>query len=344
MPFTRRAATALLLSAIAIPAIAKSAAVKSTTKVPTRGFALPDWLAATPREPSPSVLAQLRSAGFETIRLPVDPAIVTADFAPKVADVLTTVTAAGFNAILDLHPRGDVDPDQADAAWAILAGVIASTPTDRVYAELLNEPSLDAGPWARLAARLVATIRAKAPDHPLIWGPARVQGIWELADQTPPADANLVAAVHYYTPMGFTHQAENWDDSPLARLHDLPWPTTRTSPPVTALAASLDPADRTFLDGEFGGPWTSAHVDRDFADLAKWSSRHRVPVMLGEFGVLDFAVDTVSRTNWVRAVRKSAEANGAGWVYWEADQGFGFIADRTRTDGVDQPMLEALLA
>jgi len=342
MPFTRRAATALLLSAFAIPAIAKSAT--AAVKVPTRGLALPDWLAATPREPALAVLAQLRSAGFETIRLPIDPALATADFAPRVAEVLAAVTAAGFNAILDLHPGGDVDPDRVDAAWAILAGVVASTPTDRVYAELLNEPGLDAGPWRDLAQRLTATIRASAPDHTLIWGPAQVQGIWELADQAPPPDANLVAAVHYYTPMGFTHQAETWDDSPLARLHDLPWPTTRNAPLVTALAASLDPADRRFLDGEFKGLWTAAHIDRDFADLAQWSSHQRIPVMLGEFGVLDFAVDSVSRANWVRAVRRAAEANGAGWVYWEADQGFGFMPDRTRAGSVDRPMLEALLA
>ena len=66
--------------------------------------------------------------------------------------------------------------------------------------------------------------------------------------------------------------------------------------------------------------------------------------MLGEFGVLNFAVDPTSRANWIRAVREAAEGVGAGWVYWEADQGFGFIADRQSTDGFDDTMIGALLA
>lgn len=339
---TRRTATALLLAAAAAPALA--AAPKPLVKVPTRGFALPDWLSDAPRTPGGDTLDRLRRLGFETIRLPVDPALVTADFAPRIAEALAVTVDRGFNAILDLHPGGDPDPDRLDAAWAILAGVVATTPADRVYAELLNEPPLEAADWSRLAARLAATVRAAAPDHTLIWGPARVQGIWELADQRPPADANLIASVHYYTPMGFTHQGETWDDSPLARLHDLPFPTTRTSPEVTALADTLSPDDRKFLDGEFEGKWSNAHIADDFATLSKWARRHKLPVILGEFGVLNFRADATSRANWIRSVRAAAEANGAGWVYWEADQGFGFMADRTDATSVDPVIVGALLA
>ena len=345
MAITRRTATALLLAGLATPVFAKAMAAKTTAvKVPTRGFALPDWLAAEPRVPADAVLDALRARGFETIRLPVDPALVTTDFAVNVAEALAMVTGKGFNALLDLHPSGDVDADQVDAAWGILAGVIATTSPDQVYAELLNEPPLDPKQWAQLAFRLIATIRAQAPDHKLIWGPARVQGIWELADQTPPADPNVIASVHYYTPMGFTHQGENWDQSPLARLKNLPFPTTRQSPEVAALAATLDAADLAFLNGEFAGPWTVEHIRNDFADLSKWAKRHKLAVMLGEFGVLNFAVDPISRANWIRAVREAAEGVGAGWVYWEADQGFGFIADRQSTNGFDDTMIGALLA
>jgi endoglucanase len=65
--------------------------------------------------------------------------------------------------------------------------------------------------------------------------------------------------------------------------------------------------------------------------------------MLNEFGVLNFCVDATSRANWVRAVRKAAERNTVGWTYWEADQGFGFISDRTASASVEQTMIEALL-
>ena len=351
----RRSATALLLSAIA--ALAFAGAKAAEVKVPSRGFNLPDWLAAEPRFPADAVLDRLKSLGFETIRLPVDPDLVpTTGFADRVAGVLDEITAKGFNAILDLHPAGSLDFEsdfnasaaRVEAAWNILADVVAATSVDQVYPELLNEPPMSAKAWGPLRDRLAEIVRAKCPDHTLVWGPARVQGIWELDDTKPLADPNSIAAVHYYTPMGFTHQGENWDDSPLARLKDLPFPATRKSPEVVALAASLkasgDQAALGYLEGEFQGPWTDKHIADDFATLARWSRKHRTPVMLNEFGVLNFAVDATSRTNWVRAVRQAAEANGICWTYWEADQGFGFIADRSSTEGFDQPMIEALLA
>jgi endoglucanase len=65
--------------------------------------------------------------------------------------------------------------------------------------------------------------------------------------------------------------------------------------------------------------------------------------MLNEFGVLNFCVDPTSRASWVRSVRTAAEANGIGWTYWEADQGFGFIKDRRRTDGFDAATIDALV-
>jgi endoglucanase len=312
-------------------------------KIPTRGFNLPDWLATDPRAPSDTVLEKLRAIGFETIRLPLDPRIVTADFTRHVAGVLATVTTKGFNAILDLHPGGDFTAADAAAAWKVLAPVIADTSTANVYAELLNEPPMDAAAWASLRDDLAGIVRAAAPEHTLIWGPARVQGIWELANAKPLPDPNAIVAVHYYTPMGFTHQCENWDDSPLARIKNLPFPATRDTDQVTTLAASLDTGDRAFLDGEFKRPWTIANIAADFAEAGAWAKGHGVPMMLGEFGVLNFCVDPASRGNWVRAVRQAAEANGLGWASWEADQGFGFIVDRTSPAGFDASMLEALL-
>ena len=341
MPLTRRAATGLLLASLATPAFARS--TPPAVKVPTRGFALPDWLADDPRIPSTALLEALRACGFESIRLPIDPTYVTPSNLAGIAGVLTTIADLGFNAILDLHPNGDADPDQVLLAWDLLAPVLADTSPDWVYAELLNEPSMDPTAWRQLRDRLAGRIRKVAPQHTLIWGPARVQGIWELDATGPLSDDNTIVAVHYYTPMGFTHQCENWDDSPLARLNHLPFPTTRHAPAVDALAATLTAADRRFLDGEFRGPWTTSHIERDLGDLAAWARRHRTAVMLGEFGVLNFCVDPQSRTRWVHDVRATAEANGIGWTYWEADQGFGFVSDRGTAEGIDDKMVEALL-
>jgi endoglucanase len=351
---TRRTATALLLSAAAAPALgAKAYAVK----VPTRGFNLPDWLAPNPRTPDGATLDLLRGLGFETIRLPIDPEFVLTADSAQISAVLRTTTDHGFNAIVDMHPGGslgfDGDFDGAanrlDEAWGTLAAIISDTAPEHIYPELLNEPPMDPGMFHPLRDRLAETVRRACPDHTLVWGPARYQGIWELDGSKPIADDNAIVAVHYYTPMGFTHQCLNWDDSsPLTKVKNLPFPTTRKSPEVKALAAEFEAAgDQAMLDylnGEFEGAWSVEHIYEDFATLARWSKKHKTPVMLNEFGVLNFCVDATSRTTWVRAVREAAERNAVGWTYWEADQGFGFISSRRGEAIVDQPMVEALLA
>lgn len=341
MRITRRTATAGLLSALALPALAAAPARRPV--VPSRGFNLPDWLAIEPRIPSDAVLAKLRETGFETIRLPIDPAVVTADFLPHVADVLRTSTGHGFRTILDLHPSAP-DAPLIENAWQLLAPLVADNSPELVYAELLNEPPFDPDQWTPLRDRLAEIVRRAAPDHTLIWGPAYYQSIWELDGSPPLADANAIAAIHYYWPMGFTHQGQDWFDTPLARIGNLPFPATLDDPAVAALMARLDAIDRDYLREEFLRSWTVGHIEDDFAEAAAWSTRTGVPLMLGEFGVLNFAVDAVSRTTWIRAVRQAAEANGIGWAHWDTDDGFGFIADRTSTDGFDGQMIEALLA
>jgi endoglucanase len=147
--------------------------------------------------------------------------------------------------------------------------------------------------------------------------------------------------------MGFTHQCETWDGSPLGRLANLPFPASPDNPAVRALAAKLDQAGdkeaAEFLEQEFSSPWTAAHIDADLASAGEWSRANGCPVILNEFGVLDFCVDPASRAYWIRAVRRAAEANGIGWMYWEVDHGFGFIADRNSTEGFDARIIEALL-
>jgi endoglucanase len=352
---TRRTATALLLSALAPPSLAAGA---QSVTVPTRGFNLPDWLTFEPRVPAAGTLEMLRGLGFETIRLPADPDFLLSGGAgAATATALRTATDSGFNVIVNMVPAGSVDFDDdfpADAsrvedAWRLLASILADTSPANVYPELLNEPPMSAEAWHPLRDRLADIVRAACPDHTLVWGPGWVQGIWEVDSVPPLPDGNAIVAVHYYTPMGFTHQCQNWDPaSPLERIRNLPFPATRNSPEVAALtaafeaAADLDGLD--YLDGEFKGAWSVERIDDDFAGLAQWSRSRNTPVMLNEFGVLNFCVDAASRATWVRAVRRAAERHGIGWTYWEADQGFGFISDRGPDGDVDPAMIEALLA
>ncbi|RRI00076.1 endoglucanase [Mesorhizobium tamadayense] len=360
---SRRHALALAAGAVlATSPLPRSAALATAgARVPSRGFNLPGWLDRDDGfAPTRATLEKLRQSGFETIRLPVNGDLVSSgDPATlrRIQNGIGDLVASGFSVLLYMHPSGELvaafrnDPEAAAEqvlqAWTVLRVVVADLPAQSVYPELLNEPPMERSAWLALRERIAATLRASCPRHTLVWGPARFQGIWEIAGTPPLADDNQIAAVHYYAPMAFTHQCKNWDASPLARIANLPFPASKDTATVirqlSKLRAAGDEEAVRLVEDELSAPWTEARIAQDFADLGYWSATHGCPVMLNEFGVLNFCVDAESRASWVRAVRKAADANHVAWIYWELDQGFGFIRSRQSVEGFDGSMIAALL-
>ncbi|WP_189422777.1 glycoside hydrolase family 5 protein [Devosia pacifica] len=337
---SRRAVTAGLLASSLLPALPLAA---DTQRMPTRGFAIPGWISADPLPPSNETLMALRHKGFETVRLPIDFRDIGSDPLEPIEIALRMLSKAGFRTILDVH-MGDASANEITSAWQSLAPLLADTDPDTVFAELLNEPQFETSDWLSLRASIAAIVRHRAPKHVLLWGPARVQGIWELEHEPPLDDDNSIAVVHYYWPMGFTHQCETWMRSAYSRFQDLPFPARYSDRPVQALANTLEPSGRSILETEFKTNWTTAAIAEHFATAAAWSRRHGIPLMLGEFGAARFCADAQSRATWTRAVREAAEFNGIGWVYWEVDRGFGFVTDRARHNSFDEGVIDALLS
>jgi len=360
---SRRHALALAAGAfLAVSPLPRSAALATAgIRVPSRGFNLPGWLDRDDGPaPAAATLDKLRQSGFETIRLPVNGDLISSGNPAtlrRIQNGVRDLVGSGFSVLVDMHPSGElVAAFRNDAraaaervlqAWMALRVVIADLPAGQVYPELLNEPPMERAEWLDLRERIAASLRAKCPRHTLVWGPARFQGIWEIADTPPLADDNQIAAVHYYAPMAFTHQCETWDASPVARISNLPFPATKDMAQVRQLLSKLraasDEEAAKLVEDELSEPWTAARIGDDFAGLARWSATHGCPVMLNEFGVLDFCVDAESRAAWVRAVRRAAETNRVAWTYWELDQGFGFIKSRRSSEGFDGAMIAALL-
>lgn len=348
-----------IVAALARPTSAAAQAV-GRRAVPSRGFNLPGWLDRNDGiAPSEAVLEKLRRLGFETIRLPVNGDLIsTGDAAAlrRIGDGVTELVQHGFAVLVDMHPseslhtalRLDFDAGAArvSQAWTALRTVIADLPAASVYPELLNEPPMESQAWLGLRDRLAEIVRSGCPQHTLVWGPSPSQGIWEIGETPPLADDNQIAAIHFYAPTAFTHQCETWDPSPLARISNLPFPATKETPRVRervqALRAAGDEQAAALIEEQLSTPWTDAAIASEFTRLKHWSESHDCPVILNEFGVLNFCVDAESRTSWIRSVRKAAEANQIGWVHWEFDQGFGFIRSRLSTEGFDTPMIAAL--
>ena len=172
--------------------------------------------------PATATLEKLRQSGFETIRLPVNGDLISAADPVglgRIHDGVAELVRLGFAVLVDMHPSADLhaaferDPaaasDRVVQAWTALRPVIADLPAASVYPELLNEPPMERAVWLALRGRLAETLRATCPQHTLVWGPARFQGIWEIADTPPLADDNQIAAIHFYAPMAFTHQCRD---------------------------------------------------------------------------------------------------------------------------------------
>ena len=162
-----------------------------------RGFNLPGWLdGSETRRPDIGTLAALHRRGFTHVRLPVTPERLMAAFSAP-ADVardraeldaaLDRLLAIGFSVSLDLHPGERLsrlhktEPERAfaliDALWRELARHYARRPADRLFFEVLNEPSVSRrglGEPGRAARR---DDPGQCTDHTIIVGTTDFQQI-----------------------------------------------------------------------------------------------------------------------------------------------------------------------
>ncbi len=330
-----------------------------------RGFNLPDQ--APRREgkaAEPAILAALRRRGMTHIRLPLVAEAALPYFSGPAARgaalddlerIVGLLLELDYSVTIDLHPDGPLhdllrtDPAEAQktlrAGWRGVAARIGHWPASRVFAELLNEPDVGDDVWRPFAEELAGEVRALLPRTTLITGPAPFQRVEQLAQWRPFADRNVVYAVHFYTPMIFTHQGLNWDaSSPYRHLEGVPFPLAEHDPALARLRAEAlargDQAAAQVLEEAARTAWTPAAVSAQFAALAAWSASHSVPVIVNEFGVLRFKAPRAGRLAWLAAVRAAAEASGFGWAHWDYAGGFGLLDEQ---GSLDEGVISALL-
>ncbi len=332
-----------------------------------RGFNLTGWIEGDrPMPPDPALLGRLRARGLSHVRLPFDgerlmPAFGTrarrAEGLARLDAALRQLLDAGFTVSLDMHPGEGfaalhrAEPERAlamlDAAWAVLARRYAALAPDRLLFEVLNEPP-NAEAWTGQMPRAVAALRVHAPGRILVVAPGGPQRVEALAALPPLADPRLVYAVHFYDPMAFTHQGNDWGgaDDPLRFLGGLPFPAAAEDPAVRAVAARLAREGRSASAAELAAqirqPWTAEAIDRQFAPVGDWIARHRRPVIVNEFGALDTA-SLPDRARWLAAVRGAAERRCIGWTHWDYADAFGFVARREGRERPVAPLLDALI-
>ncbi|MGY3031823.1 endoglucanase [Bradyrhizobium sp. USDA 4354] len=330
----------------------------------SRGFNADGWINGAP--PSRTLLQQLRKAGMSHVRLPVPAERVMPRFAAKaereatlrvLGNALKQLTSLGYSTSVDLHPGERFnrlhkdDPDAAlremQEAWRDLAKVIRPYPTDRVFAELLNEPDIEADRWQREVEALAAFVRGLLPATTLIVGPVNWQRADSLPGFRPLADPDVVYAIHFYDPMVFTHQG-HWDEQdPLHDIRDLPYPISAGDSAVQALRRDLQDRHAAkalgMLDTAIAAAKDKPAVDRWLAPGLSWQQQFSRPIIVNEFGVLKAAAPRESRLRWLAEVTAYAREHCWGWAHWELAQGFGLVDAATgRPDpGVMQALLGA---
>jgi endoglucanase len=358
-PLRRRAWRGLMLLLLLLSGAAGAAPFQ-------RGVNLSRWFEASAGAPVESrELRRLRDAGFDHVRIPVDP--VALGWQPARGPRLTgtarlraaidAALAAGLDVIVDLHPSQDTKQSiESDAVWADgyvamweqLASEFKPLPSQRVAFELFNEPGYygltGSFVWSRYQRRLVKAVRGVLPRHTLIVSGRKggsLEGLIELARID---DDNLIYSFHYYLPYIFTHQGASWmqgDQWTTAghwRRVRYPSALARAQLPRTDGKVAVDRA-KDELTEYFQTGWDRAQIAKQWQPLRDWARVNRVRVHCGEFGVIRNGVDAQSRYRWIGDVRWLVEANGWGWSVWNYADDFGITAN-SNTDGSVRGELE----
>ncbi len=333
----------------------------------TRGINASHWFAQRPASPShlrtfmqPDDFRQIKALGFRHVRLPVNPTLLLNERNPEALneeylgyldDALDMILAHDLAVIVDMHPEDSfkrrLEEDDAFVEvyarfWRALAQHLSRRDPDRVFLEVLNEPTFeDADHWARVQERLLAAMREGAPEHTLIATGYAWSGIDNLLALKPVADPNVVYTFHFYEPTVFTHQGASWGWSMWRYLYHIPYPSSPKA--VEPLLPYITPTRARAIVRTYGAErWNAAKIEKRIAAAAAWAQKHHVYVTCNEFGVYRLVAPPHDRNTWIWDVRTALEKYHIGWTMWDYAAGFGVMIEQNGFRFVDQDTARAL--
>jgi endoglucanase len=275
-------------------------------------------------------MANIRAAGFKTIRLqvnwrsqsdPSSPHTIDPKWLARVSDMVDAAQAEGLTVILvnqnfflhDPAAGSKASKDWMTAVWRQLARHFANKDTAHLWFELNNEPNLpftNANLMDSLGPSL-AEVRKVSRDRPVIIGGERSSRVESLETLSLPDDPNVWPTFHYYEPYFFTHQGATWGKGKM--------------PPLGRAYGVLSEAERRArMPGD---------ADRLAADVEKVRAYIRrtgkIP-FLGETGAYDTA-PLPQRVAYVRNMHRAFEPLGVPQCYYSYTNNFEFFSHKTNT-------------
>ena len=239
-------------------------------------------------------LASLKAAGFDFVRMPVDPSPFLSDRAGGLRDRLFAsvvesarlINKSGLKVVVDMHlipasersvGMGEVmdDPKMFDRYVELIramAHALSNEDPALVAFEPMNEPVVDCDEdhsnlWPDRLQRLYAAARASATRLTIVLSGACYSGAEALAKIDPKAipDDNVIWTFHSYDPFLLTHQGATWTGDFIQHVTGLPFP------PYAVPHSELDAAIET--------------IRQRIRDKASWSRRQ---------GMLDYLEEQIA--------------------------------------------------
>nr|WP_315223777.1 glycoside hydrolase family 5 protein [uncultured Flavobacterium sp.] len=250
----------------------------------------------------------IKEAGFNNVRLVMSPFRFsmndsTFTINPKFFKTLDYVIKESLKnqlmVIVDFHEHNAIEKDPLGTKSKILSmwkqiAEHCKGYSDDVLFEICNEPNMKPETWNEIHKEVYAILRKSNPDRTLIIGTINGNQIKHLKDlDLPEQDRNIIVAIHYYSPIQFTHQGAPWSKKN-KDLSGIEWTQSKEEQDAVKL---------------------------DFDIAQEWSKLHNRPLTLGEFGAYEKA-DIASRVRWTNYIARQAELRKWSWSYWQFDSDF----------------------
>jgi endoglucanase len=376
--------TFFVLASLALLMISSASA---QTSVPQRriaslrkGVNIADWcqdythqqLWRNPNYVSLPELKQIRRWGITQIRLPIAPATIVDESnfsSPKnlqyLDAILKQILDAGLSVTIDIHYTstfddklfGD-DPRYRNGFklfWKALAAHYSSWDAERVFFEVLNEPTWSkylhydrktgGQLWWDYQREVLAAIRESDKAHTVIVGADDWNNYDMLSKMTPYDDPNVIYNFHFYDPMPFTHQGASWVSftKPLANV---PYPSNPENIKQARVNGSAQPDPHVTLAKYGEERWNANKIRSRLQGIKQWGEKYKVPLLCNEFGVDKDQAPPLDRAAWIRDVRETLESMNVGWALWDYESGSFAMIKETDFSGprpADNPHPDALI-
>jgi Cellulase (glycosyl hydrolase family 5) len=204
--------------------------------------------------PTKTDLRRLRAAGFDFIRIPVDPGPFLSFSQEKRTMLLSSLTEAVEEAVsADLSVIVNIQPNESTHYWVAermigsrtapafdlysalvveIAEALERLKVERLAFEPFNEPpqTCDSSMWNAVQTTLLTRARSAAPKLTLLATGAcgsMISGLQHLEPSPLLILQPILFTFHFYEPYLFSHQGALWMHEPMYRwLNDVPWPAS----------------------------------------------------------------------------------------------------------------------